>query len=398
MVLGAYVLLLICATCLGWAFSFGLGTQVITHWLNELDVSDTVIGVCQSFYYLGVALGSCAVPWMNRRFGPIRCAALGLVLSGVTLAVFPWTDAIWLWYSLRLLSGWAGAMTLVPLETLVSRDSPIDQKTRNFGCYGVALTVGGAIGIGIGLHLCGPGETRPFYLGAIVPIAVSVLFFAGMARYPQRRASDERKYPLGWRRNFLSYGTAWCQGFLEGGMLVFLSLFLVTRGFSTDEAGVFMGVTMVGVILFQIPVAWLADRLGRTPILLGCYAVVAVTLVAIPWLSNSIVLAVGLFCFGACSGAMYPLGLALLGDRMPEAGLARAYAWYLAVECVGSQLGAAAMGKARDRWGDASMFTVGLAAMLLVLTAWLVVQGTMKTEAAAPEPSLKEEAERCPVV
>jgi uncharacterized membrane protein len=69
---------------------------------------------------------------------------------------------------------------------------------------------------------------------------------------------------------------------------------------------------------------------------------------------------------------MYPLGLSMLGDRIAESGLARAYAWYLAIECVGSQLGAAAMGAARDFWGGASMFVVGLAAVVGVLNVWWI--------------------------
>ncbi len=161
-------------------------------------------------------------------------------------------------------------------------------------------------------------------------------------------------------------------------MLAFLSLFLVARGFSSDVAGILMGVTMIGVIAFQVPVAWLADRWGKTPMLLICYAAVALGLLAIPWLSQALVLALGLFVFGACTGAMYPLGLSLLGDNMPEAALPRAYAWYLAIECLGSQAGAAAMGKARDQWGEPAMFAVGFAALIIVLGAWLGVQSLLR--------------------
>jgi predicted MFS family arabinose efflux permease len=71
---------------------------------------------------------------------------------------------------------------------------------------------------------------------------------------------------------------------------------------------------------------------------------------------------------------MYPLGLSLLSDRTSANGLARAYAWYMAIECVGSQAGAAAMGKARDLWGDASMFAVGFIALVAVLAFWLTSQ------------------------
>jgi MFS family permease len=372
--LTARLLFLICWTSGCWAFSFGLGSQVVTHWLKAQECSDTVVGLAHSFYYFGVAVGSCAVPWMTRRFGPTWCATAGMIAAGLTLAAFPWGNDPASWYLLRFLNGWAGAMSLVPLETIVSRDSLPDRKTTNFAFYGVSLVVGGALGTAIGLNVYVPGKTLAFYLGGSVPIAAGLILLRGMGTAPRRIDQPDARSPLGWTRNFLSYGTAWFQGFLEGGMLIFLSLFLIARGFSPEVAGMLMGVTMIGVIVFQVPVAWLADRWGKTPMLLACYAAAALGLLAIPWLSQTLVLALGLFVFGACTGAMYPLGLSRLGDNMPDAALPRAYAWYLAVECVGSLAGAAAMGWGRDQWGEGAMFAVGFAALLVVLAAWLGLQ------------------------
>jgi MFS family permease len=156
-----------------------------------------------------------------------------------------------------------------------------------------------------------------------------------------------------------------------------------------------MSVSMIGVILVQVPVSWLADRYGKMPLLLACYGVVIAGLMAIPRLENTAVLAAGLFCFGACTGAMYPLGLSLLSDRMPENGLARAYAWYLAVECVGSQAGAAAMGTARDLWGESSMFAVGVVAPAGVIVAWLAARFVLPGQSAAilpVQPDLRDAA------
>jgi MFS family permease len=135
-----------------------------------------------------------------------------------------------------------------------------------------------------------------------------------------------------------------------------------------------MGVTMVGVILFQVPVSWIADRFGKMATLLGCYGMVASGLLVMPWMADSLALAVLLFSFGACTGAMYPLGLSLLGDRVQESSLARAYSWYLAIECLGSVGGAAVMGVARDAWGETAMFGVGFSAVVGVLVIWIGLQ------------------------
>ena len=71
---------------------------------------------------------------------------------------------------------------------------------------------------------------------------------------------------------------------------------------------------------------------------------------------------------------MYPLGLALLGDGLPDSSLPRVYSWYLALECVGSLMGPPAMGTAIDWLGDGAMFMVGLAAVGFVLAVWMLVR------------------------
>jgi MFS family permease len=119
-------------------------------------------------------------------------------------------------------------------------------------------------------------------------------------------------------------------------------------------------------------VAWLADRCGRLRVLLGCYGLVVLGLVALPLAGASLWLPLWLFVVGACSGAFYPLGLALLGERLPDTQLARANAWYLSLECLGSLMGPALMGLARDWSGETAMFAVGEAAVLLVLVGGLL--------------------------
>ncbi|MFO0970160.1 MAG: MFS transporter [Gemmataceae bacterium] len=290
-----------------------------------------------------------------------------MAASGLCQVAFPHVGGIGPWLLLRFAGGLAGALSVVPLETAVSAGAPPEQRSRFFACYAVALTLGGALGIGAGLHLYQPDTTLVFWVGGLAPCLGALLVTLLPAKAsPAEGAGTGR--PLAWRRNLLSLGSAWYQGFLEGGMLAFLSLFLLHAGYGPDEAGLLMAVTMVGVILFQLPVGWLADRFGRRPVLLLCYAGALAGLALVPWRTGPVELPILLFVVGACSGAMYPLGLSMLGADLPEADMPRAYAWYMALECLGSQLGAGLMGSARDGFGDTAMFAVGLGAGLLVLT------------------------------
>jgi MFS family permease len=364
-------LAVICLASAGWAFSFGLGAPLASLWLKQAACSDTLIGLNTAIYYGGLAVAALAVPWMMRRAGP-RCCAAGMALSGLAVALFPLGHGLAWWFGVRLLNGIAAAMSLIPLETLVNRDLPASQRARNFSLYAVALTLGWALGNGVGLGLVAEHPQLAFLIGGAGALLAAVAVQLFLPKIAERGEAPVTRGSLDPRGNFLSFGSAWSQGFLEGGMVAFLSLYLLGLQLSEQHVGWLTSTTMIGVIVFQVPVAWLADRCGRLPVLLACYGLVVVGLVALPLAGTSALLPLWLFVVGACSGAFYPLGLALLGERLPSTQLARANAWYLSLECIGSLMGPALMGLARDWAGETAMFAVGEAAVLLVLAGWLL--------------------------
>src|SRR5262249_34478440 len=97
-------------------------------------------------------------------------------------------------------------------------------------------------------------------------------------------------------------------------------------------------------------------------------------LACIPAVRGPFAIAALLFAAGACSGAFYPLGLALLGERLPASDLARANAWYLAINCAGSLCGPVLAGTAMDWFGQEALFPAALIAVLLVVAAWAVLR------------------------
>jgi MFS family permease len=363
-------LAVICLASAGWAFSFGLGAPLASLWLKQAGCSDTIIGLNTAIYYGGLAVAALGVPRLMRRRGHLGCV-LGMALSGLAVALFPWGHGLVWWFGIRLVNGVAAAMSLIPMETYVNRDLSPGHRARNFGLYAVALTLGWALGNGVGLGFFAEHGRMAFVLGGTVALVAASTLQLFLPPIPQRSEASAARQAINVRGNLLSFGSAWGQGFLEGGMVAFLSLYLLGLHLSEQHVAWLTSTTMVGVIIFQIPVAWLADRHGRQPVLLVCYGLVAIGLVALPMAGTSALLPVWLFVVGACSGAFYPLGLALLGERLPASELARANAWYLSLECIGSLMGPALMGVARDWAGESAMFAVGEAAVLVVLAGWL---------------------------
>jgi MFS family permease len=360
----------ICLASIAWAFSFGLGAPLASLWLHDQGYSDTLVGLNTAVYYLGIAITAAAVPGLMRRWGG-GCVVAGMVASGITVAVLPWCGEPILFFTLRLVNGVAGAMSLIPVETIVNRHSDAEHRARHFGFYAFSIAFGWAAGNLIGLQMYPDAARLAFALGgsAGVVAALVVRSIAWPAE-PVDAVGDKGSLELG--RNFLSYGSAWSQGFLEGGMIGFLALYLLFLGLPETRVSWLTSGIMIGVIVFQVPVAWLADWLGRMPVIVGCYIATGFALVCLPFCDDSIWLPVGLLIAGACSGAFYPLGLALLGDRLPASRLARASAWYLSINCCGSLVGPVITGALMDQFGKRAMFAGGLAAVAGVLVFWLV--------------------------
>jgi MFS family permease len=366
-------LLVLCVASACWAFSFGLEAPLASRWLQDRGYGDAIIGRNTSTYYLGIALAAGLVPWTMRRWrrGSVVC---GTIASGVTVIAFPFGDGLVWWFAFRLLNGFAGALSLIPLETLVNRNAQPEQRARHFAYYAVCVAVGIAAGEVIGLQMYASAPRLAFVVGGAAAFLATLVLIAWL-RWPSLPEEPRKQNtPLAFRRNLLCFGSAWSQGYLEGAMVSLLPVYLLAVGFSNEAVGWLLGGIMIGVILFQVPVAWLADRLGRSLVLLGCYAVTGAALVLLPFLPGTAWLAILLFLAGACSGAFYPLGLALLGERLPPPAVPRASAWFLAINCVGSVTGPAVVGEAMDRFGDQAMFWAGQAAIVLVLVAWATVQ------------------------
>ncbi|HZU37432.1 MAG TPA: MFS transporter [Gemmataceae bacterium] len=367
----------------GWAFSFGLGAPLASLWLHEAGCSAKIIGLNTSVYYLGVAVASLFVPRLMRGSGR-ACVVSGMIADALTTALFPWGLHPMGWFALRLIAGVGSALSLIPLETLVNHNAPSDRRARDFGIYAFSVALGVGLGsvAGYGLYTLSP--QLAFVLGGLVTLAAAGFIGWGWpaVRLVEAEAIDDRS--LSFHGHLLSFGTAWVQGFLEGGMLTFLTIYLVTLGLGETTISGLLGGLFLGVVISQLPLAWLADRLGRLRILLVCHAILFGGLLILPACIAVVSLGVWLFLLGACCGALYPLGLVLLGDRVQSTSLAKANAWYLASNCTGSLSGPVLLGFIIDLFGMKAQFAAGAAAIAAIVLVGLA--GQRRREMDQPRP------------
>ncbi len=364
-------LIVVCLASLGWAFSFGVGATLAAPWLTDAGFDKTTIGLNTSIYYFGIAVTSLALPWLMRRASSRACVVAGIFIDALTVALFPWAGGILGWFGLRVLGGVATALCLIPMETMVNRNAPPERRARDFGLYAFCVALGIGLGPVVGMKLYPFAPKMAFLLGGLAALAAALVAWWGLPVTDAGAEEETTAVTVPFAANLLSFGTAWIQGFLEGGMITFLSVYLLALDYSSEAAGQLIGVLFVGVIAFQVPAAWLADRLDRRWVLLGCHAVVFTGMMCLPAHTGPVWLCVWLFLIGACCAALYPLGLALLGERIPPSAMGNANAWYLASNCAGSLSGPVVMGLVVEWWGWHGLFAVGAAVVLLVAVGGL---------------------------
>ena len=374
-----YHLLLLCLCCVCWAFGFGLECPVASRWLQDAGRSETFIGFNTGTHFFGVILMGAFAPALMRRYGR-GCIFAGLLLSGLGVAAFPYGGGAAGWFVLRLVAGAGGALAMIGLETLINLNAPAARRARDFALYACSVGIGFAAGSFTGLHLFQHSPAGSFLLGGGVTLAAIPLVL-WLPCFPVAPI-EEKQAPL--RPPMLSVGSAWCQGFLEAGMLALLPLYLRAVGLTDGAAGNLIGGILVGVLVCQVPIGWLADRIGRERVLIGCFVVVAVGLAFVPYADRDVGLPIWLFLIGVCSGAFYPLGLALLGERLEPAAIPRANAWFLGMNCFGSLVSPLVSGPVMERYGAHAMFWTGEVAIVGVLTLWLVSRWNQGRRALRP--------------
>jgi len=360
-------LFLLCLCCACWAFGFGLECPLSSRWMQDAGRSESFIGLNTAVHFAGVILIGLFTPSLIRRAGR-ACIVVGLALAGTSIALFPEVGPIG-WFLSRLLAGAGGALALISLETLINLHSTAERRGRDFACYACAVALGFALGTFVGLHVYAVDPHLSFWLGgtatlAALPLAAWLPAFPHYLEPPVRTARE--------RAPFLSLASAWCQGFIEAGTLALLPLFLRLNGYADGDSGTLLGGILLGVLVFQVPIGWLADRLGRQRALLGCYVIVAGGLAIVPFADRSWGMPLVLAIVGICSGAFYPLGLALMGERLTPDDLPRANAWYLSVNCFGSLISPLVSGPLMEMYGPNAMFWSAEVVILAVLVrvAW----------------------------
>jgi MFS family permease len=336
---------IVAATIFG--LSYSLSAPLIAMSLAASGHSGSYIGLNAAMHALGVLLIAPVMPTLAARFGARTLAVAALVVTAVVLAAFARVTEVTWWFPMRVVLGMAAEVLFVMSETWTNVLSTEQARGRTMAVYTAALSLGMVLGPAL-LSVLGV-DARAYLAGAAIALAAVAFILPPWVVAPQRSV-PERAQPLRYMRLApIALATTVLNAGVETAGLSFISLYATQLGWTEARAMQLISVLMLGAIVLQLPIGWLADKVDKRRLVLALAAISAVAALFWPfalretWLAFAVV-----FVWGGLFVGIYTVMLAMVGSRFQGNDLVGVYAvmglaWGLGA-LVGPTLAGVAMG------------------------------------------------------
>jgi MFS family permease len=355
--------------------------------MRDLHLNNAQIGMLGFIMMIGWGVSSLVLSALSDRLGRRKPILVGVYLA---FAAFSALGALAGSFATllvsRLLMGLAeGPAVPVQQAVMAAESSPHRRAfnmgiTQNFGSQLCGALLGPLLMVQLALAI----GWRGAFLVSGVPALIMAFVIARFVREPAKgnevdlaQADDSLRF-----RDLISHRNVWLAGVVGAAtaawfylLVTFLPVWSVRElHFSPQVMSVVMSAMGVGGVASAVMMPWLAERLGRRPVMvltagLGAVAPLAALTVGAP--TALVVLAVAV---GSFANAMFPLCCTVAVEASPPRSAAMAAAVVYSVSTlVGGVIGPLSAGFMADRFGLAT--TLWLAAGMAVAAA--AVSGTI---------------------
>lgn len=310
-----------------FGLTYGLSTPLLTFSLLDRGYGTHMIAALAMMHGVGVLGIAPFLPRLSGWAGPRKLLLVALASTAATLLLFPVVPSIWFWFPLRLLLGMATETMLIMSESWLNQTTDNSNRTRTMGFYSAMLSSGFATGP-ILLTLVGRHGVAPF---AITSVFVLVAFL--MVSMPWMRSpKPQRPAHSGLWRYIGLAPVAICvtllMAMLEAASSAFLPLYALHTGWPERQATLLLSIMLLGAIVLQAPLGWLADRLKNPRGMLISLGT-ASTLGALLWpaaIGHPALAYPLLFVWDGLFAALYTVAMSVVGSRFSGGDLVSVYA------------------------------------------------------------------------
>ncbi|MEM7123408.1 MAG: MFS transporter [Pseudomonadota bacterium] len=340
--------------------TLGISYPFLALTLHHQGVSPLLNGLNASVQMLAVMFLALLAPRLIRRFGVKRVIAAGMVGMAVALALLPVFPSVWLWFPIRFLLGLSAELAFTAGDVWINQLADERRRGRLIGVAGMFQH--GGFGLGpMMLTVLDTQTWTALYIGiGIVLVGLVPLAVAGGAQAALQ--GDHRARIIHFFTIAPSLMMAGLMfGLIDSATLSLLPVYGVDMGVGEDTAKLMLTIFVVGAIIAQIPVGFLADRVETRRLMAACTFVTLLTIAALPFLvTDPVLIYPTLLLMGATLGSFYTIALTAMGRRFRSAQLVGATTSFMFLWAIGSVIGPSISGGAMDALGPVGMPIVGV--------------------------------------
>ena len=355
-----------------FGFTFGLSSPLLSLILESTGVGSSMIGLNGAMTSVGFLASAPVIPFLIRRFGVMRFITLSALAAATALLLLRVIDDLSAWFLLRFVFGAALNGLLLVSETWINQIADSASRGRAIAIYVTVIAAAFAVGPMI-IPLTGIEGWTPFIVGAMAVLA-SAVTFRPVRRIAPRFDDRQTLAVVSFFRVAPTLMAAVAAvAVIDGAMVVHLAVYGLRLEAGLALAAGMVSAFMMGNVLLQIPLGWMADRLNGYRILAGCAAagiVCGLVIVAFAPV-HAIVLPV-LVLWGGFTYGLYTIALTLLGGRFSGTNLVAANAAFALMWGAGGIAGPAVGGVAMDAVGPHGLPLTVVAACALFLVLLLL--------------------------
>ncbi len=368
-----------------WALLLGMGLIMLGNGLQttllgvraSLEGFGTIItGLMMSCYFLGLILGCKSVPKIVGRVGHIRTfGALASLASTSILVQAIFVDP-WTWGIMRLVTGFSYAGLFIVVESWLNEAANNSTRGKLFSIY-MLVSLGGNAGGQMLLNLFSPSGFELFVLVSLIVSCAVIPILLSVSRAPQFDTLEKVGIVQLYRVSPLGVVGMLVTGMLLGAIYGMGAVYATDVGLSVKETSFFMSSLIVGGFVFQYPLGWLSDHIGRRKVILfSCVIGAIVSFSAMRFTGEGLLLFTLVAAIGGLAMPLYALCGVHTNDYLTPTQMVAASGTLVLLSAIGATFGSPITALAMDIFGPQAFYgSIGtMLSSVVIFAGWRLTQ------------------------
>lgn len=345
----------ILAACGAAGLLAGTSWPLVPLALERQGVDKLVIGGIAAAWGIGMILTAPRIPHLAARFGTVPLIVGAVIVGSAVSVAYTLTSDPIVWFVLNLTHGAVDGVPWVLSEIWINIVVEERRRGRAMAIYAILIAAGMALGPFV-LQVVGVYGPLPFLTCALIALLIAMPLLPYWNVAPAIAPEPGSGFVAVVLAAPLAMLAAFSSGVGEQVAFSFLPVYAVGAGVAPKTGALWLSAFVVGNLVLQWPVGWLADRVDRRAVLAGATIASAGLVLLLPMMpAHSLAVLVVVLVWGGISFGIYPLGLALLGQRFRDGDIARANTIFSMLYIGGGLVGQPLTGAAMDLMGDSGL-------------------------------------------